>query len=754
LANAYRAKHNGDYEQAKTEFLTVAQAVSSTVALAQAQDVKLDLAEAQYQAGACSVLTGDYEAAQDLLLAFLREHPEDHRAGAAHYHLAQAAVGLDQRKTAIEHYRAYLELQDVLADLIYTRIALNHVYLGQYSAAISAYELALERAQDLGQQYDLREQIAAAHSAAGNYQEAIDWLGEIADRSQNVYRLARIWYLIGQNYRLAGQEEMALDAFARAVDGDPRPGYAHLALVELVNAEAEVSEFQRGLINYHAGSYDAAVAAFERYMDSVPDYDSDAHYYAALSYLSAGSDALAVQESDRALSRFPSTVSHWGDLWLTKARALAGMGETDQAVEAYIGFAKGHPEHPLAPQARWEAGQLLESADQLVEAAGIYAYLADQHANADVAPRARFRAGLCRYRAGDVDAAEATWRELVATYPGSTEAAQSRYWLGKTLWSQGSTEEGRALLQSLATDYPRNYYGMRAAHLLEQNGQVRRWISAPANLVLTSDRDVEAEKVSAWLRTWAGVADDASLTEVSPRLTDDVRFHRGLELLNLGLRSQARDEFDSLRRDLDQDPLALCQLALLTQDQGLYPPSLRAAIDLITLAPEASVLDMPPLIQRLAFPVYYADLVMAESLAYEIDPLLMFALIRQESVFDDQVASWAGAVGLAQIMPSTGEWIAEMMPWSQYDEALLRRAFLNVKFGAWFLSRILQGTDGDVMAALAGYNGGPANATRWLEEAGGDPDLFVEIITRSEPQLYVREIYRHYDVYSRLYGAG
>jgi len=162
---------------------------------------------------------------------------------------------------------------------------------------------------------------------------------------------------------------------------------------------------------------------------------------------------------------------------------------------------------------------------------------------------------------------------------------------------------------------------------------------------------------------------------------------------------------------------------------------------------------MPEWIQRLAYPTYFEDLVLSESAAYDLDPLLLFALIRQESVFDDQVRSWAGAVGLAQIMPSTGEWIAEMMPWPDYRQELLTRPYVNVKFGAWFLARILQQADGDVLTALAGYNGGPANASRWQEAARDDPDMFVEVITRDEPRRYVREIYRHYDVYRRLYSA-
>jgi soluble lytic murein transglycosylase len=235
-------------------------------------------------------------------------------------------------------------------------------------------------------------------------------------------------------------------------------------------------------------------------------------------------------------------------------------------------------------------------------------------------------------------------------------------------------------------------------------------------------------------------------------MLQDVRFQRGIELLNLGRWDLARDEFDTLRKDIGQDPITLYRFSLYTRDLGLYAPSLRAAIDLIILAPENSVLEMPRLVQRLAFPLYFSDLVTAESNAYDIDPLLMFALIRQESVFDDQVSSWAGAVGLTQIMPATGEWIAEMLPWSAYQEADLLQAYLNAKFGTWFMSRILEMTEGHIPAALAGYNGGPGNGVYWLEESGGDPDLFVEVINRDEPQRYVRQIYRHYDAYLQLYG--
>ena len=449
---------------------------------------------------------------------------------------------------------------------------------------------------------------------------------------------------------------------------------------------------------------------------------------------------------------YPDTIPHWGDLWLIRARALAAQDLLNEAVSAFLEFADGNASHSLASQARWEAAHLLEKEDRVDEAAQTYTTLADRHVNSEQASSARFRSGLCRYRSGDVNGAILSWRELIAAYPASSDGPRGQYWLGRTLWKQGNVQEARDVLQELSNQHPRNYYGLRASHLLANNGQISGWPRAPSDVHWTFDILSERQEAREWLSSWAAGYQGQDLESIPAELADDIHFRRGVELLTIGRVAQARDEFDSLRRELEHDPVALYRLSTLTRDMGLYSSSVRSSIALVSLAPENSVLEMPQFIQRLAFPPYFVDLVRAECQTYNIDPILMLSLIRQESVFDDKISSWAGAVGLAQIMPTTGEWIAEMMPWSEYTSELdLQRAYLNVKFAAWFLDRILEMTDGNTGAALAGYNGGPGNGVYWLEQSGGDIDLLVEVIHSDEPRRYVQEIYRHYDVYTRLY---
>jgi soluble lytic murein transglycosylase len=117
-----------------------------------------------------------------------------------------------------------------------------------------------------------------------------------------------------------------------------------------------------------------------------------------------------------------------------------------------------------------------------------------------------------------------------------------------------------------------------------------------------------------------------------------------------------------------------------------------------------------------------------------------------------------------QIIPPTGQSIANSLNWPGYQTADLYRPFISVKFGTWYLAEQLDAFDGLVYPALAAYNAGPGNAGRWLERtlsscaAEGDEcpfdfDVFVELINLYETRLYIRQIYKHYSVYEDLYAG-
>ena len=227
----------------------------------------------------------------------------------------------------------------------------------------------------------------------------------------------------------------------------------------------------------------------------------------------------------------------------------------------------------------------------------------------------------------------------------------------------------------------------------------------------------------------------------------------GRELWALQSFEEAGEEFSDVLDDAKDDPLASYQLAIWLRGIEAYSYSIVGAANIIKAA-NAETLDVPPYLARMRYPAFYSDLVLPAAQARGIDPLLLFALVRQESLFDRYATAAAGEKGLTQVIPSTGDYIATQLDWPSYQHAVLFRPYASIAFGAYYLWEQLNRFDFNVPVALAGYNAGPGNAINWLETSGSDPDLFVEAIGIEGTRGYVQRIYEHYHVYRVLYGAG
>ncbi|MCM1983304.1 lytic transglycosylase domain-containing protein [Lyngbya confervoides] len=132
-----------------------------------------------------------------------------------------------------------------------------------------------------------------------------------------------------------------------------------------------------------------------------------------------------------------------------------------------------------------------------------------------------------------------------------------------------------------------------------------------------------------------------------------------------------------------------------------------------------------------------------------LNPLLALGLMRQESRFQPQIRSVAGAVGLMQVMPETGQWIASQL---QEDPVNLEIPDDNIRYGTWYLDYTHRSYGNNAMLAIASYNAGPGNVEAWIKEYQGlDPDEFIEAIPFSETRNYVTAVLENHWNYLRLY---
>ena len=145
---------------------------------------------------------------------------------------------------------------------------------------------------------------------------------------------------------------------------------------------------------------------------------------------------------------------------------------------------------------------------------------------------------------------------------------------------------------------------------------------------------------------------------------------------------------------------------------------------------------------RILFPLEYRADILEWSAAYDLEPALVASMIRNESRFRPQAMSPAGAVGLMQIMPKTGEWIAQQLQLPSYSASLLDDVSLNIAMGTWYLRYLVERFPTQD-AALMAYNAGPANAECWE----GNLELAFP-----ETQQYVRRIHLSLPIY-RVYFA-
>ena len=136
---------------------------------------------------------------------------------------------------------------------------------------------------------------------------------------------------------------------------------------------------------------------------------------------------------------------------------------------------------------------------------------------------------------------------------------------------------------------------------------------------------------------------------------------------------------------------------------------------------------------------------------FGVDPLLLVALVRQESVFDAEALSPAGARGLVQLLPGTAALTARGLDVTFYPE-WITVPDLNLHLGAAHLAELVRRFAGRIEAAVASYNAGTTPVERWLaRDSAQDPDEFIELIPYQETRGYVRSVLRNRELYRALY---
>jgi soluble lytic murein transglycosylase len=157
--------------------------------------------------------------------------------------------------------------------------------------------------------------------------------------------------------------------------------------------------------------------------------------------------------------------------------------------------------------------------------------------------------------------------------------------------------------------------------------------------------------------------------------------------------------------------------------------------------------------KKYMYPLPYQEVVFNAAEQYEVDPYLVYAVMRAESKYLVHATSPKGARGLMQIMPETGSWIAGKLRVKDFTFSMLYEPEVNIEFGTWYLSSLKEEFDGNPVLILASYNGGRGNVKQWKQQYNWSADFSdAQQIPFIETRNYVKKVLNNYDAYKRLYG--
>jgi soluble lytic murein transglycosylase len=437
---------------------------------------------------------------------------------------------------------------------------------------------------------------------------------------------------------------------------------------------------------------------------------------------------------------------------LVMARSLRKLGKRSEAAAMYEAFVHAYPNDALAAEALYAAGSLYQQDNR----AGDRARVLDQLRRAYPSTFHGWAAAMRRAGdfavAGDGAQAAAIYEQWLARSRRTDEAAL--FYLARER-ERESAGSGAMILDELRSLNRYSFYvtpnvtqSVRGP-LRDSSGSIVREGSGSLVdwLVVVEDR-----RGSAYDRVFAA----ASAGPETKASDADGAVERGLFFLEAGLRDWAERELDAARRGGRVSAQNSLMLARLYDEYAMPWQSVRLYERARSSLPWQQRRSFSDDFRVLTYPLPYPAQVLDNAARNGVAPHLIYGMIREESRFEADVVSRAGAVGLMQLMPETARRVAAQLDLATEMGDRLDEPAVNVSLGVWYAADLLRAGQGSVAWMLAAYNAGPGAATRWIDPGvAGEPAIdAVESIDYKETRGYVKRVVESANVYQSLYFSG
>ncbi len=347
------------------------------------------------------------------------------------------------------------------------------------------------------------------------------------------------------------------------------------------------------------------------------------------------------------------------------------------------------------------------------------------------------------YRAGNLDVAINTIDDLLEMKLNKEQAAKMLFWKGKILSKQVADtkdKQERKDLRKLARETFREawkhdkwgYYGLSALRDMNDKDKEKKFYST---------LKIEDQRRARRIRQ---VAVDAA-----PSMNGLFHLPRAQALHSMGRKRLATREMKAAFREAKGRPALMKLVGEMAYEVGNYH------VPMIVALRKPGLMDRPEDAWNWIYPAAYQPIVERHAGRRHLEPNLVYSMMRQESAFQEQVVSSAGARGLIQIMPFTGRRLARIMGWKGFKTIDLFEPEINIALSTLYVRMNSDLFDGHLPAVIASYNAGEHAVARWLPSRQHlDYWEFIEEIPYRETNKYTKRVMRNYWMYNYIYSAG
>jgi len=412
------------------------------------------------------------------------------------------------------------------------------------------------------------------------------------------------------------------------------------------------------------------------------------------------------------------------------AQRYRQLRQSDAMVRAAEQAAEKYPNSSWTEEALFSAGNQFWIELNRSRAAEFYRRVVELFPRGRYAATAHWRLSWTAYLERRPEAVSLLEMHL-ARFRGSPYTENALYWLGRLAEQSGELPRARAFYAKLVGTYPYTYFGLQARQRQRELG-AEPTAAVPVLTLLPAPPELP-------------VLDEPVPPEGSER------WERAQALRRLALYELAESELRAAHTTTGV-PRLLLEAAQVALEAGRFWTGISLARQAYPSLERWPLAAVPEELWRTIYPVAFREQIDRYATRYALDPMLVRGLIRQESLFQPDAVSRAGAVGLMQILPRTGYQIArrQRLPYSR------QRLFgpeYNLRLGTAHLAELLQ-EFAQLELALAAYNAGRHRVASWQNEREfAEPAEFVESIPITETREYVQIVLRNAEIYRQLQGG-